>query len=745
MVSNQNIENTNNKSPNKKKNGSSNNTSLGKINTHGLLLNKIVFSPPKDEDHYREIDSNHEVVNVRSSNNIITNQPIANTESYRKSIGNAGNDYVVVDDLENGSIVKDEEFTSDQKFAPILKMNNTGKLMFYTQLQQVQPSLVPAASITGKVQFKALAKNMDDQLSMMQEEEDLDLLSSPQHQLFGGKLPPNNNHLKRKIDVAEFDDDEAVKKEQESDHSIVLGAGVNKLNLKFDMLDSEDNNENSSKNISTAHSHITASMKSDVRREALNKDDFKQLKNNYDCKYDGDISIDGVVRGDENNDVFMSPDKRTSGDNSKNKVESPLKNISINLNDNSDVSSSSAQKKILAKKLQQQNLNSALLDRNSSKFLRLSPSGGRKFSDDKENQLFSQIIPSSPSIHSSRKKLKSLPKLPLTNSNSPILNVKMMSPASKVSAHLDLDMSSSINSSKNDSPLRNFNIGDDSQLKNFNRVSKHNLASAGSNKSNMSQYVINQKSELQNLMNIVTNMQKNISVLSNNSSDSKISSPQKFTNLKQKYDIEVASKLRLSTQNKELLQKIVQLEKDLADSHKKITKSEAALLNKNQKEVELEKKYNQLEKAFNDSIKNHEEEISIMKKQKTEMLQKLNKQETSTLEKIKSLAAERDVLLKDITSKKELIVTLNKSVADFNKNNEESLSKLSTELYEQYSKKHEDKLNYLKQSYTQALNSLKKLVHSLRDDLTKKNEEITKLKQQVLSGNQPARRTGYHR
>lgn len=743
MVSNQNKENTHNKSPNKKKSGSSNNTSIGKINTHGLLLNKIVFSPPKDEDHYREIDANQEVVNVRSSNNIITNQPIANTESYRKSISNTntGNEYVVLDDLENGSIVKDEEFTSDQKFAPILKMNNTGKLMFYTQLQQVQPSLVPAASITGKVQFKALAKNMDDQLSMMQEEEDLDVLSSPHHQLFGGKLPPNSNHLKRKIDVAEFDDDEALKKEQESDHSIVLGAGVNNLNLKFEMIDSEDNDENNNKNTSTAHSHIATNIQPNEEREALNKDDFGQLNNNYD----GDISIDGVVRGDENNDVFMSPDKRTSGDSSKNKVESPLKNISINLNDNSDVSSSSAQKKKLNKKLQQQNLNSALLDRNSSKFLRLSPSGGRKFNADKENQLYPQIVPSSPSIHSSRKKLKSLPKLPLNHSNSPMLNVKMMSPASKPLANLDLDMSSSINSSKNDSPLRNFNFGNDSQLKSFNRVSKHNLASTGSKKSNVSQYVISQKGELQTLMNVVTNMQKHISMLSNVSSDSITSGSQELSHLKQKYEIEVASKLRLSDQNKELLLKVAELEKDLIKSNKKITKSEGDLLNKNQRELELEKKYNQLEKASNDSFKKMQEEIATLKKQKTDLFQKLTEQETSTVDKIKSLAAERDLLLKDITAKKELIVTLNKSVADFNKNHEESLSKLSTELYEQYSKKHEDKLNYLKQSYTQALNSLKKLVHSLRDDLTKKNEEINKLKQQVLSSNQPTRRTGYHR
>ncbi|KAL6927757.1 hypothetical protein ACO0SA_004380 [Hanseniaspora valbyensis] len=147
-------ENNQKKSPDKKRTSSSNNTSIGKINTHGLLLNKIVFSPPKDEDHYREMDIDEQVINVRSNHNVITNQPIANTKSYNTS-GNDNDEYAILDDLENASVVKDDEFTSDQKFAPILKMNNTGKLKFFTKLQQVQPSLVPAALLQEKFNLKS--------------------------------------------------------------------------------------------------------------------------------------------------------------------------------------------------------------------------------------------------------------------------------------------------------------------------------------------------------------------------------------------------------------------------------------------------------------------------------------------------------------------------------------------------------------------------------------------------------------
>lgn len=742
-------ENNQKKSPDKKRTSSSNNTSIGKINTHGLLLNKIVFSPPKDEDHYREMDIDEQVINVRSNHNVITNQPIANTKSYNTS-GNDNDEYAILDDLENASVVKDDEFTSDQKFAPILKMNNTGKLKFFTKLQQVQPSLVPAASITGKVQFKELNHDGNEDLSMMQEEDeeeqDLDILSSPKHQLHGNdanKMALNNNHLKRKVNIMEVDDEvDVLDKNDDSNHSIQLGGGVNKLNLNFDMSDSEGDNSNNS-NIGIANilqEKFKLQANDSDKRDVANKDDFGQSRNVIN---EGDVSIDAVVRGEENINIWTSPDKRTSGDSNKGKVESPLKNISINLNDNSDISSSSAHKKLLTNKLNQQNLNSSLLDRNSSKFLRLSPSGNRNNYADKENQIHQQVIPSSPSILSSRKKLKSLPKLPPNHMNSPMLNVKMMSPLSKPPASLDLDMSSSIKSSRNNSPLRNFNIETDSQLKQSNRVNKLKSPMEINKNINISQYMNNQKNDLNTLMKVINNMQNNVSKLANIPSE--INS-EEFINLKQKYDLEVEAKMRLDTQNEQLLLRVSRLEKELAESHKKINKLESQILNKNQREFEMENKYNQLEMELNNGTKKLKEELECIKKENSENVEKLKILESSNTEKLNALTKERDDLLKDINSKKELITNLNKSVSEFEKTHEEGLSKLSTELYEQYSKKHEDKLNHLKQSYTQALNSLKKLVHSLRDEVTKKNEEINKLKQQVLNNNQiNTRRSGYHR
>ncbi|KAL6927758.1 hypothetical protein ACO0SA_004381 [Hanseniaspora valbyensis] len=306
-----------------------------------------------------------------------------------------------------------------------------------------------------------------------EEEQDLDILSSPKHQLHGNDANKmalnNNNHLKRKVNIMEVDDEVDVSdKNDDSNHSIQLGGGVNKLNLNFDMSDSEGDNSNNS-NIGIANilqEKFKLQANDSDKRDVVNKDDFGQSRNVIN---EGDVSIDAVVRGEENINIWTSPDKRTSGDSNKETVPN----------------------------------------------FRLSPSGNRNNYADKENQIHQQVIPSSPSILSSRKKLKSLPKLPPNHMNSPMLNVKMMSPLSKPPASLDLDMSSSIKSSRNNSPLRNFNIETDSQLKQSNKVSKLKSPMEFNKNINISQYMNNQKNDLNTLMKVINNMQNNVSKLAN--------------------------------------------------------------------------------------------------------------------------------------------------------------------------------------------------------------------------------------
>ncbi|XBW36479.1 hypothetical protein QEN19_002057 [Hanseniaspora menglaensis] len=735
MMVNQQKNSSDKRSPGKKRANSSN-TSAGKINTHGLLLNKIVFSPPKDEDHYREMDINENVLSVRSNHNVITNQPIANTKSYENEQG--GNDeyaeYAVLEDLENGSVVKDDEFTSDQKFAPILKMNNTGKLTFFTKLQQVQPSLVPAASITGKVQFKSLNTNGGEQLSMMQEEKEGEIFSSPQQPVYGQEPVNNNNLLKRKANIMEIDD---VEEEDVSNHSIRLGSGLKKMNFNFDMSDSEDSSNHNNPGIANILKQKFNLQHDESGNSNLNKDDFGQISNNKS----GDISIDAIVRGTQHQDL-SSPDKRTSGDGNKNKFESPLKNISINLNESSDLSGISTQKKNLNNKLGLNSLSGSLLDRNSSKFLRLSPSGNKQNFANKENQIHHQIMPSSPSIQSSRKKLKLLPKLPPNHLNSPLLNVKMMSPMPKGTSHLDLDMSSSVKSSRNNSPSRSHNISSRLSAKSFNRVAK--TQGVTNSPDSRSSYLEIQRDEINNLVSIVTHMQKNFAKYSKLEQSNDES--QNFKILKQNYDREIEAKMRLDTQNEQLSARVIKLEKDLLESANKMTKLESQLLNKNQREVEMENKFTELEKTSAEKVKDLQEKIDSLTKINLDAIENLKQIDVKNVEKLNLISKERDELLIDVQSKNDLISNLNKTVSNFDKVQEENLTKLSTDLYQQYSKKHEDKLNHMKQSYTQALNSLKKLVHSLRDEITKKNEEINKLKTQLSSSTQTStRRTNLHR
>lgn len=647
--------------------------SVTKLNTHGLLLNKIVFNPPTDEDHYREVDEEQIVINPRrhENSNVISNQPIANTETYKKS---NNDDYVINDDLENVSMVKDDEFTADQKFGPIIKMNKTGKLKFFNNLQHVQPSLVPAASITGKVQFKPLNKQ-DNDLSVMNEEHE--------HVLTGPTNEENNNKLKRKISILDDDD---------TNHSIKLKSSLQNFDLDFDMSDSDnyDSANNSNQGIAQIlQSKLNQQSNNDPVEEY--KDDFGQLS------HPGNNSIE-MIRGDDDNkfEYILSPEKRPNSKTAspKNKIDSPLREISINL---SDTSSTRSHKKL--KTFQNNNVSSALgsrLDRNSSKLLRLSPAGPSNKISDKENQ--PKIIPSSPSIQSSRNKIKSLPKLPQTNLNSSLMG----SP-------------SFLLENQGASPTRN-----SSQSKNIS----------------ISHYLNNQKNNLNNLMKVLNNMQNDANLLENVSHDTNGVDRTKYENMKRMYFMEKNEKERLLSENNDITSKLKLLEDKLMEVRKKEEKLEAQIMQNNERDLENINKYTELKQTTDKKILELEKENEHMK-DKLDMIEAQNSKE------INELREENNNLLQSIKEKELEINEFKQKTKNFDMTLEKEMSKMNTDLYEQYSKKHEEKMKQVKLNYSEAMNSLKKVVQQLRSDVSKKNEEINRLKQQQMSTNQLGTRRGY--
>ncbi|SGZ40613.1 uncharacterized protein HGUI_02813 [Hanseniaspora guilliermondii] len=647
--------------------------SVTKLNTHGLLLNKIVFNPPTDEDHYREVDEEQIVINPRrhENSNVISNQPIANTETYKKS---NKDDYVINDDLENVSMVKDDEFTADQKFGPIIKMNKTGKLKFFNNLQHVQPSLVPAASITGKVQFKPLNKQ-DNDLSVMNEEHE--------HVLTGPTNEENNNKLKRKISILDDDD---------TNHSIKLKSSLQNFDLDFDMSDSDnyDSANNSNQGIAQIlQSKLNQQSNNDPVEEY--KDDFGQLS------HPGNNSIE-MIRGDDDSkfEYILSPEKRPNSKTAspKNKIDSPLREISINL---SDTSSTRSHKKL--KTFQNNKVSSALgsrLDRNSSKLLRLSPAGPSNKISDKENQ--PKIIPSSPSIQSSRNKIKSLPKLPQTNLNSSLMG----SP-------------SFLLENQGASPTRN-----SSQSKNIS----------------ISHYLNNQKNNLNNLMKVLNNMQNDANLLENVSHDTNGVDRTKYENMKRMYFMEKNEKERLLSENDDITSKLKLLEDKLMEVRKKEEKLEAQIMQNNERDLENINKYTELKQTTDKKILELEKENEHMK-DKLDMIEAQNSKE------INELREENNNLLQSIKEKELEINEFKQKTKNFDMTLEKEMSKMNTDLYEQYSKKHEEKMKQVKLNYSEAMNSLKKVVQQLRSDVSKKNEEINRLKQQQMSTNQLGTRRGY--
>ncbi|CAI8502872.1 unnamed protein product [Hanseniaspora opuntiae] len=650
--------------------------SVTKLNTHGLLLNKIVFNPPTDEDHYKEVDEEQIVINPRRHENshVISNQPIANTETYKKS---SNDDYVVNEDLENISMVKDDEFTADQKFGPIIKMNKSGKLKFFNNLQHVQPSLVPAASITGKVQFKPLLKE-DNDLSVMNEEHE------HEHILSGPTNEENNNKLKRKISILEDDD--------EANHSIKLNGSLQKFDLDFDMSDSD--NYDSANN---SNQGIAQILQSKLKQQSVNdlvddyKDDFGQLS------HPGDNSIE-MIRADDDNkfEYILSPEKRPNSKTAspRNRIDSPLREISINL---SDTSSTRSNKKL--KTSQHNKLSSALgsrLDRNSSKLLRLSPAGPSNKISDKENQ--PKIIPSSPSIQSSRNKIRSLPKLPQTN------------------------LSSSI-------------MGSPSFLMENQSASPARSSSQGKNIS-ISHYLNNQKNNLNNLMKVINNMQNDASLLENVSHDTNGVDKAKYENMKRMYLIEKNEKERLIKENTGIASKLKLLEDKLIEVRKKEEKLESQIMQNNERDLENMNKYTELKQTTDKRILELEKENEHMK-------DKLNMIEAQNVKEINELKEENNKLLQSIKEKELQINEFEQKTKNFDMTMEKEMSKMNTDLYEQYSKKHEEKMKQVKLNYSEAMNSLKKVVQQLRSDVSKKNEEINRLKQQKMSSNQLGTRRGY--
>lgn len=646
--------------------------SVTKLNTHGLLLNKIVFNPPTDEDHYKEVDEEQIVINPRRHENshVISNQPIANTETYKKS---NNDDYVVNEDLENVSVVKDDEFTADQKFGPIIKMNKSGKLKFFNNLQHVQPSLVPAASITGKVQFKPLLKKGDN-LSVMNEEHE--------HVLSGPVSEENNNKLKRKISILEDD---------EINHSIKLNGSLQKFDLDFDMSDSDNDDLANNSN-----QGIAQILQSKLKQQSSNdladdyKDDFGQLS------HAGDNSIE-MIRGDDNKfEYILSPEKRPHSKTAspKNRIDSPLREISINL---SDTSSTRSNKKL--KPTEHNKLSSALgsrLDRNSSKLLRLSPAGASNKISDKENQ--PKIIPSSPSIQSSRNKIRSLPKLPQTNLNSSIMG----SPSFLMESH---------------------------------GVSPARGGSQGKNIS-ISHYLNNQKNNLNNLMKVINSMQNDASLLESVSHDTSGVDRGKYENMKRMYLLEKNEKERLINENNGITSKLELLEDKLMEVRKKEEKLETQIMQNNERDLENMNKYTELKQATDKRILELEKENAHMKDE-------LAMIEAQKAKENNELREENNKLLQSIKEKELQINEFEQKTKNFDMTMEKEMSKMNTDLYEQYSKKHEEKMKQVKLNYSEAMNSLKKVVQQLRSDVSKKNEEINRLKQQQMTTNQLGTRRGY--
>lgn len=662
--------------------------SVTKLNTHGLLLNKIVFNPPTDEDHYREVDEDQIIINPRrhDNSNVISNQPIANTETYKKQ---NTDDYVINDDLENASMVKDDEFTADQKFGPILKMNKTGKLKFFNNLQHVQPSLVPAASITGKVQFKPLiAENKDNNLSTMNEEEAQEhILSGPSIETF------NNNPLKRKISILEEDDDDI-------NHSVKLGQGLKAFDLDFDMSDSDNGNVSNDSDQGIAQI-LQKKLKQNNNNGDLiehpNKDDFAQLSNQ------GDVSIEFIRADDDNKfDYILSPEKRPNSKTGspKNRIDSPLKEISINL---SDTSSSRSNRKQLKSSFNSNKMSltalGSRLDRNSSKLLRLSPAAPSNKISDKENQ--PKIIPSSPSIQSSRKKLRSLPKLPQPNLSSSIMG----SPSFL-----------NDNQSLSASPVRNNNP----QTKNIS----------------VSHYLNNQKNNLNNLIKVINNMQKDANLLENVANEISGVDQTKYDNLKRLYYAEAAQKEKCLNENKEISMKLRLLEDKLAEVRKKEEKLETQIMQNNERDLENINKFTELKQ-------NTDKKIQELEKENEHFKERLNMIEVQNAKELEELKDEKDQLLETLKEKELQINEFKQKTENFDMTLEKEMSKMNTDLYQQYSKKHEEKMKQVKLSYSEAMNSLKKVVQQLRSDVSKKNEEINRLKQQQMSNNQIGTRRGY--
>lgn len=663
--------------------------SVTKLNTHGLLLNKIVFNPPSDEDHYREVDEDQIIINPRRHDNshVISNQPIANTETYKKQ---NTDEYVMHDDLENASIVKDDEFTADQKFGPIIKMNKTGKLKFFNNLQHVQPSLVPAASITGKVQFKPLVTNKNDQnLSIMKEEE------GQEHVLSGPGIETlNNNKLKRKISILEEDDDDEV------NHSVKLGQGLKNFDLNFDMSDSDNEDLANDSNQGIAQilqKKLKQKNNSSDFIDVSNKDDFAQMNNQ------GDVSIEFIRADDDNKfEYILSPEKRPNSRNGspKNRIDSPLREISINL---SDTSSTRSAKKQLKPSFNSNKLASSVLgsrlDRNSSKLLRLSPAAPSNKISDKENQ--PKIIPSSPSIQSSRKKLRSLPKLPQTN-----LNSSIMASPSFLNEH----------NSVNASPVRS----NGSQPKNIS----------------VSHYLNNQKNNLNNLIKVINNMQKDASLLENVANESNGVDQAKYDSIKRLYYVESSEKEKYMNENKEMALKLKLLEDKLAEARQKEEKLESQIMQNSERNLENMNKYTELKQ-------NSEKRIQELEKDNEHYKQRLAMIEEQSAKEMEDLKKEKDQVLETLKEKELQINELKQKTDNFDMTLEKEMSKMNTDLYEQYSKKHEEKMKQVKLSYSEAMNSLKKVVQQLRSDVSKKNEEINRLKQQQMSSNQISTRRGY--